>query len=53
MLDILKLPPTSTNSPLETITSPSFAIVFKTNNTAAALLFTINASSAPVSLFMI
>ena len=53
MLEILKLPPTSTSSPRETTTSPSFAIVFKTNNTAAALLFTINTSSAPVNRFII
>ena len=40
-------PPISTNCPLETITSLPSASSFSDNNTAAALLFTINASSAP------
>ncbi len=41
-------PPISMSSPRDTITSRPFASVFNTSSTAAALLLTIVASSAPV-----
>ena len=44
---ILKFPPISTLSPRETATSREFASAATTNNTAAALLFTTIADSAP------
>ncbi len=43
-----KAPPISISSPRETITSLPSARVFKPSNTAAALLFTTVAASAPV-----
>ena len=43
-------PPISTSSPLETITSLFLAKVDSISKTAAALLLTTTASSAPVSL---
>ena len=46
---IRKAPPISTNSPRETTTSLSGATVASINKTAAALLLTIQASSAPVN----
>ena len=49
---ILKEPPISTSSPLETITSFPSANSLRHRTTAAALLFTASAPSAPVILQM-
>ena len=47
---IRNLPPISTSSPRDTTTSPPFARELKISITAAALLLTAIAASAPVSL---
>ena len=49
MSGILKLPPISTSSPRETIALAFNAIVLSASTTAAALLFTTVAASAPVN----